>query len=437
VRAASKGVHAAATAGGTAAPTVASVKVIVVGGGIGGLAAALMLGERHIECRVYEQAPAIRELGVGINVLPNAVRELGRVALLGALCARGIATHELIYLNHLGQEVWREPRGLDAGHDVPQVSIHRGALQRVILDAVLERSGRATITTGRRLAAFAQDGGGVTAHFVDRDGRAVETVRGDVLIGADGIHSTVRAALFADEGPPRWNGVMMWRGAIEWPSFLTGRSMIIAGTATEKVVVYPIARCRSPEHRLTNWVALARTGDPSTPPPRREDWARTGRMADVAAVVSQFALKQVDIAGLATSTVEFFEYPMCDRDPLPRWSHGRVTLLGDAAHPMYPVGSNGATQAILDARALADALSATRDPVAALRRYEEDRRPLTTGIVHANRAGGPEAVIEAVAKLAPDGFRDVDEVLPYAEREAIVRRYARTSGSALTTVDRA
>jgi 2-polyprenyl-6-methoxyphenol hydroxylase-like FAD-dependent oxidoreductase/ABC-type nitrate/sulfonate/bicarbonate transport system substrate-binding protein len=406
------------------------MKAIIAGGGIGGLTTALTLHQRGIDCRLYEQAPEIRELGVGINILPHAIRELAGLGLLDRLDAVGIRTRELIYVNRFGQEVWREARGLDAGHDMPQFSIHRGALQGVIHRAVLERLGPDAVVTDRRLGRFLQDDDGVSAHLFDRSGSHVETVRGDVLIGADGIHSIVRSKLFGDEGPPRWGGAMMWRGATEWPTFLTGRSMIIAGGLT-KAVVYPIASSAPPSRRLTNWVVVAQLGEPSTPPPRREDWSRPGRIEDLRPHLERFAMPQFDLAGLIEATARFFEYPMCDREPLPRWSHGRVTLLGDAAHPMYPVGSNGASQAILDARSLADALAEAEHPVAALERYERERRPMTTDIVLSNRVGGPEEVIEVVEKLAPHGFDDVEAVLPHSEREAIVRGYAAKAGFAV------
>lgn len=396
-----------------------------------------MLHDRGIACTLYEQSETIRELGVGINTLPHAIKELDGLGLLDRLDAVAIRTHELIYTNRLGQEIWREPRGLDAGFDVPQFSIHRGRLQGVIQRAVEERLGPDAIRTGRRLGAFAADEGGVSASFFDRAGRHVETARGDVLIGADGIHSHLRASLFPGEGPPAWNGIMLWRGAAEWPAFLTGRSMIIAGGMRAKVVVYPIAEGSRPGRKLTNWAVAAKLGDGSAPPPRREDWSRRGSRADLMPHVERFSIPHVDVAGLIEATPEFWEYPMCDRDPLPRWSHGRVTLLGDAAHPMYPVGSNGASQAILDARCLADRLAAAEHPTHGLAAYEAERLPLTAEIVRSNRSGGPEGVIDAVEELAPDGFEDIEQVLPHAMREAIVRGYAAKAGFATGPVEAA
>jgi 2-polyprenyl-6-methoxyphenol hydroxylase-like FAD-dependent oxidoreductase len=411
------------------------MKAIIVGGGVGGLTTALMLHARGIDCEVFEQADSIRELGVGINTLPHAIRELKELGLLERLDAVAIRTHELFYANRFGQTVWHELRGLDAGFDVPQFSIHRGRLQSVIYWAARARLGEGKIHTGHRLGAFQQDESGVTAFFFDRNGSHIRTAQGDVLIGADGIHSLVREKLFPNEGPAHWNGTMLWRGAVDWPQFMTGRSMIIAGGMEAKFVLYPIAAGSAPDRRLTNWAVMAKVSDGGAPP-RKEDWSRPGRWDDLRPHLARFRLPYVDVGHLIEATGEFWEYPLCDRDPLPRWSHGRVTLLGDAAHPMYPVGSNGASQAILDARCLGDRLVSSDNAAHALWAYEQERLPMTAQIVRMNRKGGPEGVIDAVENLAPDGFENIDNVLSYDQRMAIVRGYASTAGFAQTQVNK-
>ncbi|HEX3939204.1 MAG TPA: flavin-dependent oxidoreductase [Xanthobacteraceae bacterium] len=412
------------------------MKAIIVGGGVGGLTTAIMLHARGIDCEVYEQADAVRELGVGINTLPHAIKELSALGLLERLDTVAIRTHELIYANRFGQEIWREPRGLDAGYDVPQFSIHRGRLQNVIYQAARARVGESRIHTGHRLLSFSQNDAGVTAYFFDRHGAHRATARGDVLIGADGIHSTVRDVLYRNEGRAAWNGIMLWRGALDWPVFLDGRSMIVAGGLAAKFVIYPIAPGTRQDRRLTNWAVTARVADGSTPPPLKEDWSRPGRLEDLMPHVRRFRIPHVDAQHMIEASSEFWEYPMCDRDPLPRWSHGRVTLLGDAAHPMYPVGSNGASQAILDAKALADHLVKAEHPAHALWAYDRDRLPPTAQIVRMNRKGGPEGVIDVVEELAPDGFGNIDDVLDYERRKAIVRGYASTAGFAQAQVNR-
>jgi 5-methylphenazine-1-carboxylate 1-monooxygenase len=413
------------------------MKAIIAGGGVGGLVTALMLHARGIDCEVFEQADTIRELGVGINTLPHAIKELAELGLLDRLDAVAIRTYELFYTNRFGQEIWREPRGLDAGYDIPQFSIHRGRLQGVIYQAVRARLGESRIHMNSRLGSFTQDDGGVTAYFFDRNGTHRHTARGDILVGADGIHSVVREKLFPNEGPPSWNGLMLWRGAIDWPAFLTGRSMVVAGGLAAKLVVYPIAEGSRPDKRLTNWAVVGRVGDPSMPVPQKQDWSRPGRFEDLMPHLQRFRIPYVDARALIEATNEFWEYPMCDRDPLPRWSHGRVTLLGDAAHPMYPVGSNGASQAILDARCLADRLKDADHPVHALWLYEQTRLPPTADIVRMNRRGGPEGVIDAVEARAPEGFSNIDDVLSFEQRKAIVRGYASAAGFAREQVNRA
>lgn len=411
--------------------------VLIAGGGIGGLTLALMLHRRGIKATIFEQATEIREVGVGINTLPHAIKELATLGLLPALDAAAIRTKELIYINRFGQKVWQEKRGLDAGFEFPQFSVHRGRLQKVIFDAARKELGPDAIRTGMKLAGFQQDEGGVTAHFVDsRYGASSETVRGEVLVGADGIHSVVRRHFYPQEGRPNWQGAVLYRGAADWPQFLSGRSMYIAGGMGLKLALYPLAPGSEPGHRLTNWAIVARIADPEKTPPPANSWSRVARLEDYMPYAKRFVVPDVDVAGLVKATSTAWEYPMCDRDPLPNWSFGRVTLLGDAAHPMYPVGSNGAAQAILDARALAVALRQAETPMRALYEYEQERLDKTAEIVRLNRKGGPERVIDEVEKLAPAGFKHVDEVLGHAEREAIVKGYAGKAGFTLTQVNK-
>lgn len=414
------------------------MNVLVIGGGIGGFATALSLHAVGIECEVFEQSRSIRELGVGINTLPHAIKELAELGLLDALDRVAIRTHELIYTNRFGQEIWREPRGCDAGYDYPQFSIHRGRLQGVLYEATRARIGEERIHTAHQLQHIAQNDRGVTATFTRRDGsNETVTARGDVLIAADGIHSTVRRSFYPDEGSPTWNGIMLWRGAVTHAPFLTGRSMIIAGGMNAKLVLYPISEQTSnPRTNLLNWAVTAKLGDRFAPLPRREDWHRVGQLDELLPhVQGVFRLPAVDPVEIIRSTAEFYEYPMCDRDPLPRWSFGRVTLLGDAAHPMYPVGSNGASQAILDARCLAPLLAETKDIVVALKAYEDARLSATTKIVQDNRSGGPERVIDVVEERAPNGFTRLDDVASRAELEAIVKGYSTMAGFDQTQVN--
>ena len=404
------------------------MKALIVGGGIGGLTTALTLCDEGVDCEVYEQSQVIHELGVGVNLLPHATKVLATLGLLDRLDRVAVRTYELFYANRFGQELWHELRGCHAGHDFPQFSIHRGRLQGVLYEAAKARLGEQPIHTGHRLIDFAQDPQGVTARFSLRGSPSdTVTARGDFLVAADGIHSTVRHALYPDEGSPAWNGVMLWRGAVRCEPFLTGRTMIIAGGMDAKLVLYPIAHEEGGV--LLNWAVAAKVSDGATPPPRREDWSRPGRLDDLLPhVEGVFRLPMVDPLELIRATPEFYEYPMCDRDPLPRWSFDRVTLLGDAAHPMYPVGSNGASQAILDAQSLGRQLTEQRNVEAALAAYDEERRPATARIVHDNRTGGPERVIDMVEERAPEGFTQLTHIASHEELEAVVKGYSKMAG---------
>jgi 2-polyprenyl-6-methoxyphenol hydroxylase-like FAD-dependent oxidoreductase len=398
--------------------------ILIAGGGVGGLTLALSLHERGIPCEVFEAAREVRQLGVGINTLPHAIRELAALGLLPALDAVAIRTRELRYLDRFGNRIWTEPRGMHAGHEVPQFSIHRGRLHAVLWQAAMERLGPKRLHAAKRLAGFTQDSRCVTVRFEDGSTR-----RGKALVGADGIHSVLRGLLHPQDGGIRWNGIQMWRGAVDWPAFEGGDVMIVAGDMKEKLVLYPIAQGATPGTRLTNWVVCAQIGDATKPPPRREDWSRPGRLEEVLAHVQRFRVPWLDVEELVRATPEFWEYPMCDRDPLPWWTQGRVTLLGDAAHPMYPVGSNGASQAVLDARSLSRLFAGMNVP-RALAAYEAERLPATREIVLSNRRGGPERVVDVVSERAPDGFQRIEDVIAKDELAAIVKGYAQMAGFA-------
>lgn len=404
------------------------MRVLIAGGGIGGLTAALSLHAAGIKALVVEAAREIKPLGVGINLLPHAVRELSELGLADALAATGIPTAELVYHDRFGNRIWAEPRGLAAGYRWPQYSIHRGELQALLLAAVQQRLGASSVRTGIVVERHEQTGAGVRVALRDRNSGEVEQVTADVLIGADGIHSAVRAQLHPDEGPPRWNGILMWRGVTEAAPFLTGRTMIMAGSnLTRKFVAYPISRSAELRGRSAiNWVAEVRLHEESTIAPG--DWNRRGRIEDVLPHFATWRFPWLDVPALITGAPAVFEYPMVDRDPLSSWGAGRVTLLGDAAHPMYPIGSNGASQAILDARALAWHLATAIDPEAALSAYEADRRPATSALVLANRGMGPERVMALVEQRAPNGFSRIEDVLSQEELEEIARGYKQTAG---------
>jgi 2-polyprenyl-6-methoxyphenol hydroxylase-like FAD-dependent oxidoreductase len=404
------------------------MRVIVAGGGIGGLATALSLHAAGIEVEVLEAARRIEPLGVGINLLPHAVRELTELGLGDALAATGIATSELAYYDRFGNLIWKEPRGREAGYRWPQYSIHRGELQLLLLGAVHERLGAGAVRTGLACQRFEQTETEVRVEFRNRHTGALETVAGDVLVGADGLRSAVRSQLHPTEGPPLWNGIHMWRGVTMAQPFLTGRSMIMAGSNLRaKFVAYPVSRkAEESGHALVNWVAEVRLGGDLLPEPA--DWNRKAGVADVLPHFADWRFDWLDVPALITDAEAVYEYPMVDRDPLPHWGHGRVTLLGDAAHPMYPIGSNGGSQAIIDARVLAWELARAEAPAAGLAAYQAARRETTAALVLANREMGPERVLRIVEERAPEGFDRIETVMSRAELEAIAQGYKATAG---------
>ena len=405
------------------------MRIAIAGGGIGGMALALSLhdaGLRDIE--IFETASGVKELGVGINVLPHATRELTELGLLDELYASGVPTAELAYYSRHGQRIWSEPRGLAAGYRWPQFSIHRGALLGLLHRAVVARLGEARVHTGHHIARFGQDRGGAWGEFVDREtGAPRGRVAADLLVGCDGVHSVVRRTFYPDEGPPRWNGVMMWRGVTAGRPFLSGRTMIMAGHFARRAVVYPISRAHEERgEALLNWVAEYKVAEGQPEPTR--DWEYRARLEDVLAPFTEYVFDFLDVPAMIRGAEEIYQYPMVDRDPLPSWSFGRVTLLGDAAHPMFPVGSNGASQAIIDGRVLARELATGSSIEAAVTAYDAARRPPTAAVVLANREVGPEKCMELVEQRAPDGFAALDEVISQAELEEIARSYKRTAG---------
>ena len=396
--------------------------VLIVGGGVGGLSLALSLHQAGLSCRVLEAAPSILPLGVGINLLPHAMRELSELGLLEPLAARAIETRTLAFFSRHGQPIYQEPRGRHAGYDWPQLSIHRADLHAVLLAATRQRLGEESVVLGARVARIEQDGMGVVVHL---EGGMPQ--RGKVAIGCDGIHSAVRRQLFPDEGPPRYSGVNMWRGATPWPSFLGGDTMVSTGWLTAgKTVIYPI-RPGTPQsggRPLINWVA-----EIEQPQAVRQDWTGRGRLADMMPAFAGLHFDWLDITGLIESTEEILEYPMVDRDPLARWSFGRITLLGDAAHPMYPRGSNGAGQAIIDARCLAGRLKALGPNAEALAQYEAERRPATSRVVLTNRSDPPDAILREVwQRSGGRRFERVEDVISQAELAAISDRYKKIAG---------
>jgi 2-polyprenyl-6-methoxyphenol hydroxylase-like FAD-dependent oxidoreductase len=400
--------------------------IIIVGGGIGGLTLGLALHEAKIPCRIFESAPEIKAVGVGINLLPHATKELAALGLEPALARVAIETRDATFFNRFGQLIYQEPLGRAAGYDQPQFSVHRGDLQMVLLDAFRTRAGHDRIVTNHHCLGVEQDDAGVAVTFSDRaNGSARSTVRGRAAIACDGINSAIRKQFFPDEGEPRYSGVNMWRGVTRWKPMLSGASMVRAGWLSHgKMVIYPIRAADSGGLQLINWVA-----EIETPNYRKRDWNRAGALDDFISPFADWHFDWLDVPAFIRAADSVLEFPMVDQDPLPRWSFGRITLLGDAAHPMVPRGSNGAGQAILDARALTAALLQNADPVAALASYETQRLAATTRIVLTNRTNPPDAILREVFQRTHDRpFNSIDEIISRDELVALSEGYKQIAG---------
>jgi 5-methylphenazine-1-carboxylate 1-monooxygenase len=395
-----------------------TLPVLIIGGGVGGLTLALSLHQAGIACRVFEAAAEIRALGVGINLLPHGMREFTELGLQERLAAIAVETQELRFYNRYGQFIFKEARGRRAGYEWPQLSIHRAELHRILMEETRKRLGADAVVLGKKCISVADD---ATVKFEDGSAAA-----GSCVVGCDGIHSTVRKILFPGEGSPAYQGINMWRGVTRMKPFLTGASMATAGwLEVGKLVIYPIRNSLDAEGRqLINWVA-----EIQSPRNVMQDWNLGGNIADFYPTFEKWKFDWLDCAALIRNADQVLEYPMVDRDPLPYWTRGRVTLLGDAAHPMYPRGSNGAGQAILDARALAGCLKRNTNVPEALKDYETARLKAANDLVLMNRANPPDAILREVWRRSGDKpYARIEDVISNAELVAMSEAYKRVAG---------
>ncbi len=398
--------------------------ILVAGGGIAGLTLALTLHQIGAEVTVVESTRELKPLGVGINLQPNAVRELMALGLGEALASTGLATREYGFYAKTGKEIWTEPRGIEAGYTWPQYSIHRGQLQMLLYETALDRLGSDRIVTGARATGFENQADHVRLSIDTDDGPS--HLDGSLLVGADGLHSAIRAQIVPEEGPPIWSGAVLWRGATRARPFRNGASMALVGHATQRFVTYPITETDAEGAALVNWIAEL-AFDPSDGW-AREDWNRRAEAGDFIDAFADWTFDWLDCPALIEATEEIFEYPMVDREPLDRWTVGRATLMGDAAHIMYPVGSNGASQAIVDARKIGRAILDHGIGPDALAAYEAEMRPATSRMVLAARGSGPDAVLQVVEERCGGQFDDIHDVMPFAERQKMADDFKKTAG---------
>ncbi len=402
--------------------------VLIAGGGIAGLSLGLTLHQIGVPFRIFEATETIQPMGVGINLQPNAVRELLDLNLGDQLEEIGVRTRQYGFYSKLGKTIWEEPRGLWAGYAWPQYSVHRGALQMMLYDALLQRAGPDCVETGARAVGFET---GQDAILLLENGQR-ET--GQFLIGADGIHSAIRAQMYPDEGEPIWNGRVLWRATTRAPEYFGGAAMVMIGHDDLRLVAYPISQTDSEIMATINWIAEKRF--PLDATLKKEDWNRAADINDFLPDFRDWSFDWIDVPNLIQGAEVVYEYPMVDRDALPRWTQDCVTLIGDAAHPTYPVGSNGASQAIIDARVIGAKFLEHGLAPQALQSYEDDVRPVTTGVGKANRAGGgPDGVLQRVEDLCGGEFDDIDDVIPRAELAAHAEKYKSIAGFSIAELN--
>jgi len=402
-----------------------ATRIAIVGGGIAGLGLALSLKQRGIACDIYEAVAEVRELGVGITLLPHAMRELATLGVQDKLEAVGIENLESVFFNRYGQFIYKEPRGRHAGYPYPEIGIHRGKLHRILYEEALQKLGAGRIHTDHRCVGVEQDEREATLHFVDAGGARRPSVRADIVIACDGVNSTVRRQFYPDE-KVAFAGINTWRGVTVHKPILTGRSYMRVGSIhTGKMVIYPIVdNVDGKGNQLVNWMAeIQREGE------AMNDWNRPGNRADFAAIFQDWRFDWLDVPALIAGAQQILEYPMVDKDPVARWTFGRVTLMGDAAHPMYPRGSNGAAQGLIDARTLAELLTQTSDPLAALEAYDKARVGPTARVVQTNRSTPPDFINIKVDELSGGKpFRHIDDLISQEELRQISEDYKRIAG---------
>lgn len=408
-------------------------EIAIAGGGIAGLALALHLHARSIPCRVFEAAPEMREVGVGITLLPHAMRELAALDLQEELAACGIENIHSKFYNRFGQLIFTEPRGKYAGYPFPEYGIHRGKLHGVLYRAVRERLGPEAVQSGWRCVGFRQTTDAVTLSFSNRRGMPLPSVSASALIGCDGVNSMVRRAFYPQENVV-FSGVNTWRGVTRRQPILDGRTYFRIGSfLTGNIVIYPIADYDDGSaDQLINWVAQIPSGTT-----QKNDWNKQARAEDFVEFYREWVYDWLDIPALIRGADAIMEYPMVDKDPIDRWTFGRVTLAGDAAHPMYPRGSNGSAQALIDARVLSDLLAKAEagEYESALRAYENARRPPTAQIVQTNRTMPPDVVIIKVEELTQDRpFTNLNDFITQDELKALSDGYKKVAGFGLNDV---
>jgi 2-polyprenyl-6-methoxyphenol hydroxylase-like FAD-dependent oxidoreductase len=412
-------------------------RVIIAGGGIGGLATALTLHQIGVPCIVFEAVRELRPLGVGINLQPNAVRELYDLAVTESDLDRvGLPAKEWALVGLNGNDIYSEPRGLLAGYKWPQYAVHRGQFHMLLHQKLTERIGPQAVRLGSRVTGYDRNSdGGVRALIEHPDGSTSEEI-GALLIAADGIHSAVRAQMHPTQPPIHWGGAIMWRGTTWAKPIRTGSSFVGLGTHRHRIVFYPISH-PDPQTGLAmiNWIAEVTMDNAEGW--KQSGWFRPVSIDDFRHHFDDWVWDWLDVPALIRQADAVFENPMIDRDPVPTWVDGPVALLGDAAHAMYPTGSNGGSQAIMDARVLGAAMVEHGVTPAALAAYDAKLCGPISQVVLRNRGAGPFGLLNMVDERCGGTFDDIDDVIPAEERSEFMAGYKTAAGFAIETLNKA
>lgn len=409
--------------------------VLIAGGGIGGLALALTLNQIGVPFKVIETVNTVRPLGVGINLQPNAVRELYDLGITAReLDSLGLPIREWALVGRNGIDIHAEPRGRDAGYRWPQYALHRGRFHMLLHDHLIRRAGTDALQLGSRVTGYRNNPDGtVTAEITDARGYTTH-LRGALLIGADGIHSNVRAQMHPDQPPIHWGGAVMWRGTTRARPLRTGASFVGLGGSKQRMIIYPITAADSDGFATINWiaeVAFENAGD------RPAGWFKPADLPDFAHHFDDWSFDWLDVPALLQAADVIYENPMIDRDPVATWRDGAVALIGDAAHAMYPTGSNGASQAIIDARTLGATMLARGVTPDALGAYDAALCGPVSELVLRNRGAGPFGLLDIVEDRCDGVFDTIDDIVSPSERTAFMARYKAAAGFAMDTLNNA
>ncbi|MFD2647213.1 flavin-dependent oxidoreductase [Devosia albogilva] len=411
--------------------------VIIAGGGIGGLATALTLQQLGVPFTVYESVRELGPLGVGINIQPNAVRELYDLGIgPDELDTVGLPAREWALVGLNGNDIYSEPRGLKAGYNWPQYAVHRGRFHMLLHRTLVERAGPEAIRLGHKVTAYERNTDGtVTALLLKADGTLLRE-QGTLLIAADGIHSAVRATMYPDQPPIHWGGAIMWRGTTLARPIRSGASFVGLGTHRQRVVFYPISHPDSVTGlAMINWIAEVTVDKDEGR--YGSNWFRPVDIDEFAHHFTGWTYDWLDVPDMLRRSDVAYENPMIDRDPVPTWQDGPVVLMGDAAHAMYPTGSNGASQAIMDARHLGAAMLEHGVTPAALQYYDQKFCGPVSELVLRNRGAGPFGLLNIVDERSGGEFDNIDDVVPAEERNAFMARYKAAAGFAIEQLNAA